>query len=118
MTFQTETVLSCSVPPSSRGFERLNTEKPSDLQRDPCRSHAVSKGAHALGHQPVGDWIRMESTRLGNNQTWVYSPSGVEPAASEDPSRLSGTSTNYVGVRNGQRYVKWRIPIFPTGTCG
>ena len=26
MTFQTETVLSCSVPPSSRGFERLNTE--------------------------------------------------------------------------------------------
>ena len=27
MTFQTETVLSCSVPPSSRGFERLNTER-------------------------------------------------------------------------------------------
>ena len=26
MTFQTETVPSCSVPPSSRGFERLNTE--------------------------------------------------------------------------------------------
>ena len=25
MTFRTETVLSCSVPPSSRGFERLNT---------------------------------------------------------------------------------------------
>jgi hypothetical protein len=50
MTFQTETALSYSVPPSSRGFERLNTEKPSDRQRDPWRSLAVSKGAHALGH--------------------------------------------------------------------
>jgi hypothetical protein len=96
MTFQTETELPCSVPPSFRGFERLNIEKPSDCQRDPCRSLAVSKGAHALDHQPVGVWIRMESTRLENNQTWVYSPSGVEPAASEDHGRLSMTSIYYV----------------------
>jgi hypothetical protein len=34
MTFQTETVLSCSVPPSPRGFEKLNTEKPPDRQRE------------------------------------------------------------------------------------
>jgi hypothetical protein len=60
MTFQTETVLFCSVPPSSRDFERLNTEKPPDRQRDPCRSPAVSIGVHALGHQPVGVWIRMD----------------------------------------------------------
>jgi hypothetical protein len=118
MTFQTETVLSCSVPPSSCGFERLNTEKPPDRQRDPCRSLAVFIGAHALGHQPVGVWIRMESTRLGTNQTRVSSPPGVERAASEDPSRLSGTSTHHVGLRNGLRYVKGRIPILPTGTCG
>jgi hypothetical protein len=48
MTFQTETVLSCSVPPSSRGFERLNTEKPPDRQRDRCRSLAVSIGLTPL----------------------------------------------------------------------
>jgi hypothetical protein len=44
MTFQTETVLSCSVPPSSRGFERLNTEKPTT-----SAILAVSIAAHALG---------------------------------------------------------------------
>jgi hypothetical protein len=86
MTFQTETALSCCVPPSSRGFERLNTEKSSDRERDPCRSLAVSKGAHAL------ETIKPRFTR----------PRVLSLRCRKDPGRLSVTPINYIGKLNAQ----------------
>jgi hypothetical protein len=48
MTFQTETVLSGSVPPSSRGFERLRKPGVSS-DRAQCRSGRISLGQHHVG---------------------------------------------------------------------
>ncbi len=94
MTFQTETVLSCSVPPSSRGLERLNTER--------------DRGIGGAGGGPTGRLAGMAGGRLlesahGRRAVAVRLLPMPRRAAGErgdrehDPAagnlRLSGTST-------------------------
>ena len=107
MTFQTETVLSCSVPPSSRGFERLNTER--------------DRGIGGTGGGPTGRLAGMAGDRLlesarGRRAVAVrllpmprraarergdreHGPAADQPAAEGDEHLLGG------GERGGQAAV-------------
>ena len=67
MTFQTETVLSCSVPPSSRGFERLNTEHDRGIGGaggGPTGRLAVMAGVAYLSWHAAAGRLRYDSFRF------------------------------------------------------
>jgi hypothetical protein len=90
MMFQTETVLSCSVPPSSRGFESLNTERDRGIGALtagwPDESPAWREIAYLRRHAAAGrlqyDRFRCRGESLGSG------------AIESTDLRLRGTSTS------------------------
>ena len=92
MTFQTETVLSCSVPPSSRGFERLNTERDRGIGGaggGPTGRHAGMAGDRLLesarGRQAVAvRLLPMPRRAAGERGDREHGPAADQPAAGGD----------------------------------
>src|SRR5215471_9917402 len=117
MTFQTETVLSCSVPPSSRGFERLNTER--DRGIGGAGGGPTGRLAGMAGDRPLESargrravavrLLPMPRGAAGERGDREHGPAADQPAAEGDEHLLGG------GERGGSDPAASGGPLGPMG---